>query len=77
MRKRRSWKWLEEIEQGQEARGLEKVEAWAGVVVVAGEEVVLEQVLVETASALNAVKENLTSWEVLALKRDVPSVGRL
>jgi len=41
-RKRRWWKCLEEIEQGQEARGLEKVEAWAEVVVVAVEEVVLE-----------------------------------
>jgi len=60
-RKRRWWKCLEEIEQGQEARGLEKVEAWAEVVVVAVEEVVLEQVLMETASALNVVKENLTS----------------
>ena len=77
MRKRRSWKWLEEIEQGQEARGLEKVEAWGEVMVVAVEEVALEQVLVETASALNVVKENLTSWETPASRRNAPSVGRL
>ena len=77
MRKRRSWKWLEEIEQGQEARGLEKVEAWAEVVVVAVEEVALEQALVETASALIVVKGNLTSWEAPALRRNAPSVGRL
>jgi hypothetical protein len=47
------------------------------VVVVAVEEVALEQALVETASALNVVKENLTSWEALALRRNAPSVGRL
>lgn len=41
------------------------------------EEVALEQALVETASALNVVKENLTSWEALALRRNAPSVGRL
>lgn len=76
-RKRRWWKWLEEIKQGQEVRGLEKVKAWAEVVVVAVEEVVLEQVLVETASALNAVKENLTSWEAPASRRNAPSVGSL
>ena len=44
---------------------------------MAVEEAVLELALVETASALSAVKENLTSWEVLALKRNAPSVGRL
>jgi len=76
-RKRRSWKWLERIKQGQEVRGLEKVKAWGEVVVVAVEEVVLEQVLVETASALNAVKENLTSWEAPASRRNAPSVGSL
>jgi hypothetical protein len=47
------------------------------VVVVAVEEVVLEQVLVETASALNVVKENLTSWEAPAWRRNAPSVGSL
>jgi len=47
------------------------------VVVVAVEEVVLEQVLVETASALNVVKKNLTSWEAPASRRNAPSVGRL
>ena len=77
MRKRRSWKWLEEIEQGQEARGLEKGEAWGEVVVVAVEEVALEQVLVETASALNVVKENLTSWKAPAPRRNAPNVGSL
>ncbi len=76
-RKRRWWKWLEEIEQGQEARGPEKVEAWGEVEAVAVEEVVLEQALVETASALNVVKENLTSWEAPASRRNAPSVGRL
>jgi hypothetical protein len=47
------------------------------VVGVAVEEVVLELAPVETASAPNAVKENLTSWEALVLKRNVPSAGRL
>jgi hypothetical protein len=46
-------------------------------VAVAVEEAALEQALVETAFAPNAVKENLTSWEALALRRNVPSVGRL
>jgi hypothetical protein len=46
------------------------------VVAVAVEEV-LEQALVETAYALNVVRENLTSRETLALRRNVPSVGRL
>ena len=46
-------------------------------VAVAVEEAVLEQGLVETAFALNVLQENLTSWEALALRRDVPSVGRL
>jgi hypothetical protein len=41
------------------------------------EEAVLELALVETASPLSAVKENLTSWEALAMKRNAPSVGRL
>ena len=76
-RKRRWQKWLKEIEQGQEARGPEKVEAWGEVEAVAVEEVVLEQALVETASALNVVKENLTSWEALASRRNAPSVGGL
>ena len=52
---------MEEIEQGQEARGLEQGEARGEVVAVAVEEEVSEQALVETASALNVVKENLTS----------------
>jgi hypothetical protein len=47
------------------------------VVVVAVEEVALEQALVETASALIVVKGNLTSWEAPALRRNAPSVGRL
>jgi len=47
------------------------------VVAVAVEEVVLEQALMETASALNVVKENLTSWEAPASRRNAPSVGRL
>jgi hypothetical protein len=47
------------------------------VVVVAVVEVVSKQALVETASALNVVKENLTSWEAPALRRNAPSVGRL
>jgi hypothetical protein len=75
--RRRWWKCPEEIERGQEARGLEQGEAWGEVVAVAVEEAVLEQALVETAFALNVVKENLTSWEALALRRNVPSVGRL
>jgi hypothetical protein len=41
------------------------------------EEAVLELARVETASALSAVKENLTSWEALALQRNAPSVGKL
>jgi len=45
------------------------------VVTVAVKEVVLEQVLVETASALNVVQANLTNWEALALRRNVPGVG--
>ena len=56
---------------------MEKVEAWAEVVAVAVEEGVLEQALVETASALNVVKENLTSWEAPAWRRNAPSAGRL
>ena len=77
MRKRRRWECLEEIEQGQEARGLEQGEAWGEVAAVAVEEAVLEQALVETASALNVVKENLTSWEAPASRRNAPSVGSL
>jgi hypothetical protein len=46
-------------------------------VVVAVGEVVLKQALVETASALNVVKKNLTSWEAPALRRYALSVGRL
>ncbi len=56
---------------------MEKIEAWGEVGVVAVEEAVLEQVLMETASALNVVKENLTSREALALRRNAPSVERL
>ena len=37
----------------------------------------LEQVLVETASALNVGKENLISWEAPAMRTNAPSVGRL
>jgi hypothetical protein len=77
LRKRRWWKWLEEIEQSQEDKGVEQKGVWAGVVAVAVEEAVLEQALVETASAPNVVKENLTNWEALALRRNAPSVGRL
>ena len=44
---------------------------------VAVEGAVLEQALVETASALNVVNENLTSWEALALSKNAPNVGRL
>jgi len=47
------------------------------VVPVAVKEVVLEQVLVETASALNVVKANLSNWEALALRRYVLGVVRL
>ena len=68
---------MEEIEQGQEARGLEQGEARGELVAVAVEEAVSEQALVETASALNVVKENLISWEALALRRNAPSVGKL
>ena len=42
MRKRWWWKWLEEIEQGQKAGGLDLGEAGGEVVVLAVEEVVLE-----------------------------------
>ena len=45
--------------------------------VVAVGEVVLKLALVETASALIVVKDNLTSWEVPASRRNAPSVGRL
>ena len=60
----------------QEARGLEQGEPWGEVAAVVVEEAVLEQALVETAFALNAVRENLINWEALALRRNVPIVGR-
>jgi hypothetical protein len=66
LRKRRRWKCPEEMEQVQEAWGQE---------VAAVEEAALAEVPVAPVSALNAVKENLTSWEAPASRGNAPSVG--
>ena len=65
-----------ETEQAQGAKALEQVEAWDKAVGVAVEAVAVAAVLVETVSARTVVKEYLTSREVPALRKNVPSAGR-
>jgi len=68
----------EEIEQDQEVRDLEQVEAWVEAVVVRAKEavagareVVLQQALAVIASAPNVVKEQPMNWGNPVMSRNV------
>ena len=61
------------MEQGQEAKDREQVEAWEGAVPRAAEEV-LVQVPVAVVSAPTAGKEHHTNWGRPAMSNDAPSV---
>jgi len=68
----------EEIEQDQEVRDLEQVEAWVEAVVVRAKEAVavareevLQQALAVIASAPNVVKKQPMNWGGPAMSSDV------
>lgn len=62
------------MEQDQEVRDLEQVEAWVEVVVRAEEEV-LRQARAVIASVPTVVKEHLISWVTPAMSRNVPNAA--
>lgn len=66
---------LEEMEQAQEVRGQERVEARVEEKAAKAGEVVLLQDQVGIVSARTAVNEQPINWDLLVLNRNVPSVA--
>ena len=67
---------LEEMEQAQEVRGQERVEARVEEKVAKAGEVVLRQDRVGIVSVRTAVNVQPINWDPLVLSRNVPSVER-